>query len=204
MQDRQSMNPNRITFTDENSGITYTGTWAYADNPVVDGTLMNKAAFLQDATATAIGLTQEDPTVNDALAKLQTNINTKVNASSVGAASGLATLDSNTKVVAAQTSSRIVNVTANKTLAMTDAGSCQLVSSTNSLTITIPLNSAVAFPVQTEIEFVRMNTGGVTFAAASGATIVSVNNKTSIPNRYGCACLKKIDADTWLLAGDLG
>lgn len=203
MTDRQSTTPNRITFTDENTGVVYTGVWAYADNPTVDGTLMNKAAFLQDATATAIGLTQADPTVNDALSKLQTNINTKVNSSSVGAASGVATLDTNSKVTPSQASSRFVAITANKTLALSDAGSCQLFNSASALTVTVPPNADVAFPVQTEIEFVRWNSGTATFAAGTGVTIVSVNSKKSISHRYGCACLKKVDIDTWLLAGDL-
>ena len=203
MQDRQSMNPNRITFTDENSGTTYTGTWAYADNPVVDGTLMNKAAFLQDATAAAIGLTQEDPTVNDALAKLQTNINTKVNSSSVGAASGVATLDSNSKVTATQAASRIVVVSANKTLALTDAGTMQNMNTSTNVTITIPTNATVAFPTGTEIEFVRWGSGTVTFAAASGVTLGSVGSKKTIRDRYCCAGLKKLGTDSWVLVGDL-
>ena len=203
MQDRQSMNPNRITFVDENSGITYTGTWAYADNPVVDGTLMNKAAFLQDATATAIGLTQDDPTVNDALAKLQTNINTKVNSNSVGAASGVATLDSNSKVTAIQAASRIVTVSADKTLALTDAGTTQNMNTSTNVTITIPANETVAFPTGTEIEFVRWGGGTVTFAAVSGVTLGSVGSKKSISNQYCCAGIKKLATDSWILVGDL-
>jgi len=203
MTDRQAMNPNRIKFTDENSGVEYTGTWAYADNPVVDGTLMNKAAFLKDATATAIGLTQEDPTVDDALAKLQTTVSAKANASLIGAASGIATLDGNTKVTAAQASARIVSATASKTLALTDAGSFQQVNSTSAITITIPTDANVAFPVGTEIEFVRWNTGTVTFAGASGVTLNSVDSKKTIRARYCCAGLKKISTDTWLLVGDL-
>lgn len=197
------MNPNRITFVDEDSGITYTGTWAYADNPVVDGTLMNKAAFLQDATATAIGLTQEDPTVNDALAKLQTNINTKVNTSSVGAASGVATLDSNSKVTPAQTSSRIVSLSASRTLALTDAGTMIYNSGSAALTLTIPVSTSVAFPIGTEIELLRMDTGTLTVAADSGVALNSFNGKYAIAHQYGCAALKKIGADVWVLAGDL-
>ena len=203
MTDRQSISPNRIKFTDENTSTVYIGTWEYADNPVVDGTLMNKAAFLKDATAAAIGLTQEDPTVDDALAKLQTTVSGKVNSSTVGAASGVATLDGNTKVTASQASSRIVSATASKTLALTDAGSFQQVNSTSAITITIPTNANVAFPTGTEIEFVRWNTGTVTFAGASGVTLVSVDSKKTIRARYCCAGLKKISTDTWLLVGDL-
>lgn len=203
MQDRQSTNPNRITFTDENSGTTYTGTWAYADNPVVDGTLMNKAAFLQDATATAIGLTQEDPTVNDALAKLQTNINTKVNSSSVGAASGVAALDANSKVSPSQASSRIVSFSTSRNLTLSDAGTMIYNNSSSDLVITIPANSSVSFPIGTEIEFLRWETGTFTISADTGVTLKSFNNKYAIAHQYGCAALKKITTDGWILAGDL-
>ena len=205
MRDRQSTNPNRITFTDENSGTTYTGTWAYADNPVVDGTLMNKAAFLQDSTATAIGLTQEDPTVNDALSKLQTNINTKVNSSSVGAASGLASLDSNSKLTATQASSRLQSLSVSRNLALSDAGTMIYSNSATDLTITIPANSSVAFPIGTEIEFLRFGSGSLTIAADTGAgvTLNSFNSKFAVAHQYGCAALKKIAADNWVLAGDL-
>lgn len=197
------MNPNRIKFTDENTGITYTGTWAYADNPVVDGTLMNKAAFLQDATATAIGLTQEDPTVNDALAKLQTNINTKMNSNKAGAASGIATLNASTKVTAEQASSATSWVTANLTLGLNHSGLLIYLSSSSPITVTIPTNDTVAFPIGTEIEFCRFSTGTVTFAGA-GVSILSVNSKKNINHQYGFACLKKQNTNTWILAGDLG
>lgn len=117
---------------------------------------------------------------------------------------GAASLDANNKVEAGQTSSRIVSVTASKTLALTDAGTLQQVNSTSNLTITIPANDSVAFPTGTEIELVRWNTGTVTIAAASGVTLVSANSKVKIATRYSCACLKKIATNTWLLVGDLG
>lgn len=41
-----------------------------ADEPTEQGTALNKANLLTDATATAIGLSSSDPTVNEALAKL--------------------------------------------------------------------------------------------------------------------------------------
>lgn len=41
-----------------------------ADEPTEAGTALNKANLLSDSTATAIGLSSSDPTVNEALAKL--------------------------------------------------------------------------------------------------------------------------------------
>ena len=120
------------------------------------------------------------------------------------AASGVPSLDSNSKVKADEASARIVAVSSNKTLALTDAGTFQNVNSSNNITVTIPLNSSVAFPTGTEIEIYRGGTGTVTIAAASGATINSPDGADEISVRYGCAVLKKIDTNAWVLGGVLG
>ena len=112
-------------------------------------------------------------------------------------------LNSSSKVDPAQASSTIVSVSASKTLALTDAGTFQQANSTSTITITIPANASVPFPVGTEIEFTRWNTGAVTLAAATGVTLNSANNKKSIAARYGCAAIKQVTTNTWLLAGDL-
>lgn len=124
-------------------------------------------------------------------------------ASSVGAASGIASLDANAKVTASEASAAIVEVTASKTLALTDAGKFQQINSSSAVTITIPASASVAFPTGTEIELCRYGSGSVTVAAASGVTIVSAGSSKAIAERYGCACLKKLGTNTWLLAGDI-
>lgn len=121
-----------------------------------------------------------------------------------GAASGYASLDANTKVTAAEASSRIVEVTESKTIALTDAGTFQYCTGSTAKTITIPANASVGFPVGTEIEICRYGSGTVTIAGASGVTIVSVDSKAAVADQYGCAGLKKIATNVWILAGDLG
>ena len=121
-----------------------------------------------------------------------------------GAASGLATLDANAKVAAAQASARIVYKSASATLALAEAGCFVYVSSTSNLTITVPANSAVAFPIGTEIELCQWSTGTLSVAPASGVTLLSADNARKIDAKYGVACLKKINTDTWLLSGCLG
>ena len=115
-----------------------------------------------------------------------------------------ADLDSDSKVEAAQASSKIVTVTANKTLARTDAGKFLNVNSSSNLTITVPANASVAFPVGTEIEFCRYNTGTVTFAGATGVTLVSLDSVKTISDRYCCVGLQKLDTNTWILSGAVG
>ena len=111
-----------------------------------------------------------------------------------------AAIDANGKVVANQaTSARGTNVTANKTLTEDDNGKLFLVYQSN-VTITIP----TGLPFGMEVEFCRWSDYTVTFAAASGVTIKSINNALSIANKNGCAVLKKATADEmWILAGDL-
>lgn len=125
-------------------------------------------------------------------------------ASQKGAASGLATLDGNKKVTEWQASAATYNATASHTLVTGEAGMFVRLNNTADVTITIPENSAVDFLIGTEIEFCRWNTGNVTFAAASGVALVSADGARKIDVRYGVACLKKTDVNTWLLSGCLG
>ncbi len=122
-----------------------------------------------------------------------------------GAASGLATLDANTKVAAAQASAQIISKTASATLALAEAG-CFIYfnNGTAACTLTVPANSSVAFPVGTEIEVLRGGTGTITIAAASGVTIYSMDSAKKIDSQFGVVCLKKVGKDKWVLAGCLG
>lgn len=54
-----------------------------ADEPIQEGTPLNKANLLTDETAQAMGLTS-DATPNDAFSRLQTNINNKAPAYTYG------------------------------------------------------------------------------------------------------------------------
>lgn len=111
-----------------------------------------------------------------------------------------AAIDANGKVVADQATSACgTNVTADKTLAEDDNGKLLLALSAD-VTITVPSG----LPLGMEVEVCRWSDYTVTFAAASGVTIKSINNALSIANKNGCAVLKKATADEmWILAGDL-
>lgn len=121
-----------------------------------------------------------------------------------GAANGVAGLDGNTKVTPAQASAHITAITANATLASGNAGCFLQVNSSSAVTITVPTNASVEFAVGTEIEICRYGTGTVTIAGESGVTINSAKSKVAIADQYGCACLKKLGTNEWLLAGDVG
>lgn len=90
----------------------------------------------------------------------------------------------------------------NLTLALPHAG-CVLSSNTSSaVTVTIPTNASVPFPLGTEIEIER-HAGAVTISAQSGVSIRCSTAARTIAGQYKSVCLKKIATDTWLLQGDL-
>lgn len=95
----------------------------------------------------------------------------------------------------------IVSVSANKTLALTDAGTVQ--KATAQATITIPPNSSVAFVIGTEIVVLSYTTSTVNVVAGSGVTLNSKDAKLSLSGRYAAATLKKIATDEWVLIGAL-
>lgn len=113
-----------------------------------------------------------------------------------GANSGVATLDSNGKVTAAQTSARIVSKSSAYTLQSSDAG-C-LFTVTGTTTITIPSTLALG----TEIEIMNYGTSTVTVQAASGVTLngTSAGSK-QITEQYTSAVLKAITATAWVIQG---
>jgi len=88
-------------------------------------------------------------------------------------------------------------------ISLNDIGKTITFDSTFTYTINIPANSEVAFPIGSEIDVFRMNTGSVTFSPNSGVTINSKNSNKSIAARYTGASIFKIDTNTWLLVGDL-
>lgn len=70
MQDRVPANPGRVLVTPENGGAAYYATLTRADNPTQEGTPLNKANLLSDATAALFGLgTNAVP--NDAFAAIK-------------------------------------------------------------------------------------------------------------------------------------
>ena len=91
----------------------------------------------------------------------------------------------------------------NYDLTLNDIGQSITFDSTGTWTVTIPPNSGIAFPIGSEIDVFRMNTGSVTFVPGAGVTLNSKNTNRSIAARYSGASLFKFDTNTWLLVGDL-
>ena len=96
------------------------------------------------------------------------------------------------------------NAQGSYTLALTDSGK-HLYTATGGITWTIPANSVTAFKVGTVITFVNKSATTSTIAITSDTMIQNkIGPKTSLAlSGYGMASAIKVDATTWMIAGDL-
>ena len=91
-----------------------------------------------------------------------------------------------------------------RTPALTDASAYILCTHGSGMTITLPQDSAVAFPVGTNIVFERNGAGTLTFAAGTGATVNAKGGTLTCADRYTTVAAVKIAADTWTIFGNIG
>jgi hypothetical protein len=91
-----------------------------------------------------------------------------------------------------------------KTLALIDQFSFQSCSNAATQTITIPLNSSVAFPIGTTIELSQQGAGQVVMAATGGVTLNSVvGTSPKSFAQYSPFSIKKVATDSWIAYGAL-
>lgn len=134
-------------------------------------------------------------------------MNTKFNGTTVetdgvrsiaGGGTGAATLEQAKINLGA---SSVNSINAGYVLALTDA--FNIVSATSALTITVPLESSVAFPIGSQILLTKTTTGTVSIAGDAGVTINAAGNATQIASQYSIAVLVKVGTDSWILGGDI-
>ena len=89
------------------------------------------------------------------------------------------------------------------TLVLTDAGKEIQFTNGSAVTLTIPTNAVVAFPIGTEILLVQYGAGAVSVTPAVGVTLYSTSSYRTLYEQYSAAILIKQATDTFLLAGDL-
>ena len=93
------------------------------------------------------------------------------------------------------------------TFALTDANNTFVtLANASAITVTIPPNSSVAYPVGTVLNVAQTGTGQVTFAAGSGVTIVSNGATAAAPKlrvQYSAVNVIQTSANNWLVIGDI-
>lgn len=162
---------------------------AYTSNPVMNGTA---------SPGSSVNWSRGD--------HIHPTDTTRMAANLKGVANGVAELDSNSKVAAAQASSSIINQTitnSSYTLSLQEAGKMLVVNSTADVSIIVPEQSSVNFPEGTEIEIMSNTQSTVTISGDTNVNIVSLDYLYNIAGIYGVVCLKKMGNDYWLLAGAL-
>lgn len=86
---------------------------------------------------------------------------------------------------------------------ITDAGDVVTLTNGSAITVTVPTNASVAFPIGTQITFAQTGAGKVTFAGAVGVTLNSADSFLSLRTQYSSGTLIKTATNTWLLIGDI-
>lgn len=86
------------------------------------------------------------------------------------------------------------------TLVLADAGKRVSMSNAAANTLTVPLNSTVAFPVNTRV-FVSQDGAGATSIAATGGVTINTFEGLNVGGQYKMVSLIKTATDTWLAIG---
>lgn len=95
----------------------------------------------------------------------------------------------------------VSNATTSYTLVIGDANTAMTF--TGTLTVLVPDNADVEFPVGTQLVIINRGTGTISIDAAGTATIYSAGSVYDITASKGIASLIKTAADEWYLAGNL-
>ena len=119
-----------------------------------------------------------------------------------GVATGVATLDSDSKVAAEQASSKLVAVTNSKTLTNSDFGTMQEVTATTAITITLPTSANTVIGAEVEI-LLNASSGEVTITPPTGVTLNGASGTKVISEAYGIAVLKCVGNSKWIIKGDI-
>jgi hypothetical protein len=86
-------------------------------------------------------------------------------------------------------------------LVLTDNGRLVTLSNAAAITLTVPLNSSVAFDTGAIVNIQQIGAGQVTISGAAGVTINGTGTKTRA--QWSAASLIKTATNTWTLIGDI-
>jgi hypothetical protein len=89
------------------------------------------------------------------------------------------------------------------TITAVDAGVEQIYNSTSAGTFTLPTDASASIAVGRSIPLRQSNTGQLTVAAASGATLVSRGSAFKLAGQHAVAEVRKVGSNSWLLYGDI-
>jgi len=89
------------------------------------------------------------------------------------------------------------------TLVLGDAGKVIETTNAAAITLTVPPNSSVAFPIGTWIDIYQYGAGQITLTNGVGVTLRSADSKLKTRVQYSGITLVKRGTDEWMVFGDL-
>jgi len=92
--------------------------------------------------------------------------------------------------------------TVSYTLVLSDASKLVEISNASANNLTVPLNSAAAFPIGTQVSILQTGAGQTTIVATGGVTI-NATPGLKLRAQWSSATLIKRGTDTWVAVGDL-
>jgi len=149
--------------------------------------------------------TEPSTTVNFGQGSLDNLAVAALEATTVTPSSGVVFSDGTQTKEGVPSRTPIIQKTAAYTLgALTERDSLIEVSHTggSAVSVTIPADSTLNFPVGTSIDVLQTNTGGVAIAAGAGVTVNATPGLT-LRTQWSSATLLKRAANTWVVYGDL-
>lgn len=88
------------------------------------------------------------------------------------------------------------------TLVLTDEAKLVTLSNAAAITLTVPSNSSVAFPIGTQVHLAQLGAGQVTVVGDVGVTVNGAPGPR-LTDQYSTGTLIKRATETWLLVGRL-
>lgn len=89
------------------------------------------------------------------------------------------------------------------TLQLSDNNKWVRLANAAAITVTVPDNATVPFPVGANISLIQSGAGTVTVSPAAGVTVNSADSLLDTRAQYSTMTLTKVAADEWDLAGDI-
>jgi hypothetical protein len=199
---------------DNSGGLSLDGT-VTADSFVGDGSgltgissylapTLGSTSVASGATVTTIaGLTLTSPIVNTPTLTLSTTTSTTEGVVAWNATEDkLVVGDGSTAREFASSTMKIDYKTSNYTLVITDKDKMIRMGNMFDMTLTVPPNSSVPFPIGTQIHLLQTGGGRIVATAGSGVSVYGTPG-TITRTSFSSATLLKYDADTWVMMGDL-
>ena len=177
-----------------------------------DGTTYNTLLSINDSGLTsalsaklssATAATTYAPLASPTFTGTNTVANITVSGTSNMSANGVQFSDGTQTKEGVPSRTTISQKTAGYTLAaLNERDSMIEMNSASAITLTVPTNATVAYPVGTSIDILRVGAGAVDVAAAAGVTI-NATPGLKLRAQWSSATLIKRATDTWVLVGDL-